>query len=242
MPRSTGASPASSSVPAGEKSFGDRVAEHRRPLAAAGGLALRRRRDRRRGRPRHGGRREVTDELVLFPQPDVPCAHRALDAGGSRRTLHRATAEPGKERAQVAGVPGGQPDGEAARAPARRHRRHGDGGDLRLSRRSVPGARTRAAAGRPSARRLPAMDVLRGRVRRARDRRSHDDAAGSRAPFGARLRQLRRRVPHAARRDRKRRFPARRPLHRRRPLSRLATRVRHDGRRGRGRRPGSAPT
>ena len=78
-----------------------------------------------------------------------------------------------------------QSDGQGAGDRASRHRRHRSGRDLHLSRRRVPEGGPRARARRSAARHVLALDLLRRRLHRARDRRQDVRAA---APSSAKAR------------------------------------------------------
>src|SRR5690606_6710949 len=89
------------------------------------------------------GKTRDRDDRLLY-QSDVSRAGRALDARGGRSTVPDEDPRLREARAQVAGVPCDQPDGEGPGDRGSRRRRHGGAGDLRVSRGRVPGGGARA--------------------------------------------------------------------------------------------------
>ena len=167
----------------------------------------------------------------ILRQPDVACAHRPLDAGGSRCALPHGMADLRRDD-EIVGLSRHQPDGQGADDPARQDGRHRSRRDLRLSRRCLPG-RGPCTADR-QARRLLSLDVL---CSRAAGNGGLDQGLQSQCAEGARAQHRLRQLRIGDGRPLLRRHAAslhhRRDLHRRRRLCRrayqLGPAIRHAG-------------
>jgi len=132
-------------------------------------------------------------EAYALSRRAVALIDHAMDAGGGRRTLRHPPLELEQGRHPRSRLSRGEPDGQGARAQARRRRHHRDGGDLRLPRRRISARQAQRAGRHIASGRLSQMAVLRSELHRGGDDGSRQPAQGRAAARHAGLRRFRHR-------------------------------------------------